>query len=94
MFVIKRWLWGTLVPVGYPETVAEEYVTYQVWDSIQGLCSYLRGILGTKALLQAAGVGSESASVSAAAVAWALRDGFAMVASSAEIKFKFRYSAT
>ena len=81
MFVIKRWLWGTLVPVGYPETVAEEYVVYQVWDSVQGLCSYLRGILGTKALLEAAGVGSESASVSAAAVAWALRDGFAMVAS-------------
>ena len=68
----------TLVPSG---SVAEEYVEYEWWDSGQALCSYVRGILCSRALLEASGVGVSDASAGLAAVAWALRDGLGMVAS-------------
>jgi hypothetical protein len=41
----------------YPDTVADGYLEYQIYDSIQGLCSYLRGVVSTSAVLMAAGVG-------------------------------------
>lgn len=43
------------LPVGYPQSVRPEYMTYQIYDSLQGLCSYLRGVVSTSALLTAAG---------------------------------------
>ena len=36
---------NTFLPVGYPHTVREGYMKYQIFDLIQGLCSYLRGQL-------------------------------------------------
>ena len=45
------------------------YLSYQFYDSIQGLCSYLRGVVSTSAVLTAAGVGDvEATAMSAAAV--------------------------
>lgn len=66
------------LPVGYPGTVRSGYLSYQVYDSLQGLCSYLRGVLCHAALLQAAGVGDATATAWAAAVTWAWRDGLAL----------------
>ncbi len=40
------------------QSVREEYLAYQAWDTVQALCSYLRGILTTKAILEGVGVGS------------------------------------
>jgi len=37
------------LPLGYPHTVRSEYWSYQVCDSVQGLCSYLRGVVSTSA---------------------------------------------
>lgn len=34
---------------------------YQVWDSVQGLCSYVRGMLSSQAMLVGVGVGSAAA---------------------------------
>lgn len=65
----------TFLPSGYPLSVAVEYVEYQAWDSLQGLCSYVRGVLSTSAVLRAAGVGSASAKVGSAALTWLARDG-------------------
>ncbi|CAM9875912.1 unnamed protein product, partial [Phaeothamnion confervicola] len=62
-------------------SVREEYATYQFWDTVQALCSYLRGVLSTAAVLDAAGVGEGGASALAAAVVWVLRDGFGMAGS-------------
>ena len=36
---------------GYPDSVREEYALYQACDTAQALCSYLRGVLTTKAIL-------------------------------------------
>lgn len=71
----------TFLPIGYPNTVKPEYLEYQLYDSIQALCSYLRGILCTHALLVSAGVGSENASAVAAAITWVTRDGVGMISS-------------
>lgn len=72
---------ATFLPVGYPHSVREEYLAYQSWDTIQALCSYLRGILTTKAILEGSGVGSEAASALSAAMNWVFRDGVGMTCS-------------
>eukprot|EP00899_Mesostigma_viride_P010360 jgi/Mesvir1/19325/Mv10387-RA.1 len=79
--VLRKIATTSFLPVGYPDSVAKEYLTYQVWDTLQALTSYLRGILTVKALLEASGVGSAGASALAAAISWILRDGFGMLGS-------------
>ena len=41
----------TFLPVGFPNTTKNSYIEYQMWDSLQALSSYLRGVLTTRALL-------------------------------------------
>lgn len=67
------------LPIGYPNSVAEGYLEYQIYDSIQGLCTYLRGVVSTSAVLVAAGVGDAEATAMSAAMAWAIRDGLGMI---------------
>ena len=52
----------------YPNSVSDGYIQYQFYDSLQGLCSYLRGIVCTSAVLTAAGVGDAEATALSAAV--------------------------
>lgn len=70
---------ATFVPIGYPDSVSPEYLRYQIWDTLQALCSYLRGIIATAKLMEGMGVGSSEATPLAAAVLWVLRDGAGMV---------------
>lgn len=51
---------AALLPVNYPHSVRPEYLEYQLHDTLQALCSYLRGVLSTRAVLQGIGVGSGS----------------------------------
>lgn len=67
------------LPIGYPNTVKSGYLEYQLYDSLQGLCSYLRGVLCSAQVLQAAGVGNENATAWGAALTWALKDGMGMI---------------
>lgn len=67
------------LPLGYPQSVGAEYMQYQICDSIQGLCSYLRGVVSTSAVLTAAGVGNAEATAMSAAMTWAMRDGLGMM---------------
>ncbi|CAD7960715.1 unnamed protein product [Amoebophrya sp. A25] len=77
----RVWLYTTFMPVGYPDSVGEEYLEFQIYDCIQGLCSYLRTVLCTKALLEGAGLGTvTSTSALAAALVWVSRDMCGMVA--------------
>ena len=75
----KRILIQLFLPLGYPKSVDSTYLPYQLYDSLQGLCSYLRGVVSTSAVLEAAGVGNASATAISAAMTWALRDGVGMV---------------
>jgi len=67
------------LPVGYPFTVPPEYTTFQLWNIIQDLCSYLRGIMSTQALLEGMGVGRTDTTALHATIQWVFRDGASMV---------------
>lgn len=67
------------LPIGYPDSVAPGYLEYQFYDSLQGLCSYLRGVVSTSAVLTATGVGNAEATAISAAMTWAVRDGLGMI---------------
>lgn len=56
------------LPIGYPQSVADGYLEYQFYDSLQGLCSYLRGVVSTSAVLSATGVGNAEATAMSAAM--------------------------
>jgi hypothetical protein len=74
-FFLKHVFKEVFLPVGYPNSVRNEYLVYQLYDSIQGMSSYLRSVLVTKAVLQNYGVGSNEASPLSAALVWVLKDG-------------------
>ncbi|KAG8095964.1 hypothetical protein GUJ93_ZPchr0013g35396 [Zizania palustris] len=67
-------LLGAFVPEGFPGSVTLDYVTFQMWDTLQGLSTYIRAMLSTQALLGAIGVGEKSATVIGATFQWFLRD--------------------
>ena len=46
------------LPRGYPESVSDDYLLYQLWDTLQGFCGYLKGIILTLSFLKGLGVGS------------------------------------
>jgi len=67
------------LPVGYPGSVNDGYLRYQWYDSLQGLSSYLRGVLCSAQVLEAAGVGRADATALSAATTWAMKDGLSML---------------
>lgn len=67
------------LPLGYPHSVSNTYLPYQLYDGLQGLCSYWRGVVSAKAVFEAAGVGNAEATALSAALSWALRDGTGMI---------------
>ncbi|KAI4328544.1 hypothetical protein L6164_020888 [Bauhinia variegata] len=71
--VWRRFL-QAFVPEGFPSSVTPDYVPFQIWDSLQGLSTYIRTMLSTQALLSAIGVGEKSATVLGATFQWFLRD--------------------
>ncbi|KAA8585444.1 hypothetical protein FQN60_004138 [Etheostoma spectabile] len=64
---------------GYPESVSDDYLQYQFWDTVQAFCSSLSSTLATQASLKGVGVGNQEATVAAATVTWLLRDGTGML---------------
>ncbi|KAM7484432.1 hypothetical protein LguiA_000441 [Lonicera macranthoides] len=67
--ILERDLWE-----GFPSSVTPDYTSFQLWDSLQGLSTYIRTMLSTQALLGAIGVGEKSATVIGATFQWFLRD--------------------
>ena len=71
----------TFLPVGFPNTTKNSYIEYQMWDSLQALSSYLRGVLTTRALLTGAGVGNANANALSVTLSWCIKDGFGIIGS-------------
>lgn len=42
-FFLFRILQKIFLPKGYPDSVSEDYASYQVWDTIQAFCSTICG---------------------------------------------------
>ncbi|XP_060758165.1 RUS1 family protein C16orf58 homolog isoform X2 [Neoarius graeffei] len=70
---------NVFLPQGYPQSVSEDYLQYQIWDTLQAFSSSLSGTLATQASLKGVGVGNQEATVAAATVTWLLRDGTGML---------------
>lgn len=77
---VRRLLADTFLPVGFPASVRQGYLEYQLWDTMQGLCTYLRYTLAIRALLSGLGVGNAAASVVSGTLLWAAKDGASMLA--------------
>lgn len=74
-----KFLQQTFLPSGYPHSVPAEYIIFQSWNLLQDLCSYLRGIMATKAILIGMGVGRADVTAIQATIHWILRDGASLV---------------
>lgn len=75
----KRVLRSVFLPVGWPGSVAPEYLRFQTFNIVQDLSTYLRGILATKAILEGMGVGRDDTTPIAATIMWIMRDGASMM---------------
>eukprot|EP00951_Prasinocladus_malaysianus_P050004 scaffold675891_cov60-Prasinocladus_malaysianus.AAC.1 len=56
---IGRRVLDPFLPKGYPDSVSPDYAAFQLWDTGQALCSYVRGMLCQKAIMIGIGVGQE-----------------------------------
>uniref|UniRef100_A0A669DX08 RUS family member 1 n=1 Tax=Oreochromis niloticus TaxID=8128 RepID=A0A669DX08_ORENI len=70
---------SVFLPQGYPESVSDDYLQYQFWDTMQAFSSSLSGTLATQASLRGFGVGNQEATVAAATVTWLFKDGTGML---------------
>ncbi|WKX94538.1 hypothetical protein Q1695_011656 [Nippostrongylus brasiliensis] len=76
---IRSTLVDVFLPQGYPYSVSEDYLQYQLWDTLQAFASSMTGALATEAVLKGAGVGDQTASALAASLTWLAKDGLGMV---------------
>ncbi|KAI0216134.1 RUS1 family protein C16orf58, partial [Lamellibrachia satsuma] len=64
---------SVFLPQGYPESVSDDYMDYQIWDTMQAFCSSITGALAAQAILKGVGVGDENATVLAATMTWLIK---------------------
>ncbi|XP_075704978.1 RUS family member 1 [Rhinoderma darwinii] len=76
---VRDCITSLFLPHGFPDSVSDDYLEYQLWDTLQAFSSSVTGSLATHALLRGSGVGDSSATVTAATITWILRDGTGMV---------------
>uniref|UniRef100_A0A7C9AXU9 Protein root UVB sensitive/RUS domain-containing protein n=1 Tax=Opuntia streptacantha TaxID=393608 RepID=A0A7C9AXU9_OPUST len=44
----RRHMLSAFVPEGFPSSVTPDYAPFQLWDSLQGLSTYIRTMLSTQ----------------------------------------------
>jgi hypothetical protein len=68
------WLTRVYLPVGYPHTVTQDYLSYTIYRVMQNLASAIMTVLSTECLLYGLGLGAK-VKATAAATAWVVKDG-------------------
>lgn len=68
-------LGNSVVSLGYPDSVSEDYLDYQKWDTLQAFASTITGCLATHSVLKGLGVGDQTSTPLSATVTWILKDG-------------------
>ena len=79
--ILTSVLKNSFLPTGFPQSVPEEYPTFQFYNICQDACSLLRGIMSTTAILEGMGVGRSDVTALQATVQWIMRDGAGMLGS-------------
>ncbi|KAL7274991.1 hypothetical protein RUND412_002085 [Rhizina undulata] len=85
--ILQR-LINVFMPAGYPATVTEDYLGYQIYDSLQAFSSSIAGLLTSRAVLQGYGVGDANASATNALLLTILQDSVGRIAT---ILFAYRF---
>ncbi|RUS24177.1 hypothetical protein BC938DRAFT_473997 [Jimgerdemannia flammicorona] len=65
---LLQFLREAFLPTGYPESVTEDYLAYQIYDTAQAFCSSITGLLSTRAVLKGVGVGDAMATATSALI--------------------------
>ncbi|KAK6518889.1 hypothetical protein TWF281_003580 [Arthrobotrys megalospora] len=68
------------LPAGYPKSVTDDYLEYQIYDSLQAFSSSIAGLLSSRAVLQAVGFEDSNASTTAAVLLKIVQDSIGRVA--------------
>lgn len=68
-------LQSVFLPAGYPESVSEDYLSYQTWNCMQDFSNSITRTMATHAVLKGAGVGDAIATPMAATITWLLKGG-------------------
>ncbi|RPA81399.1 DUF647-domain-containing protein [Ascobolus immersus RN42] len=79
------------LPVGFPESVTEDYLPYQIYDSLQAFCSSIAGLLSSRAVLQGYGVGDATASATSTVLLTIVQDSISRLST---ILFASRFSTS
>lgn len=78
---VKDFIRNLFLPSEYPVSVTEDYLPFQVYDSIQGTCSYARSMLSNQSILLGLGVGAADASLFAASISMATKEAVSIFSS-------------
>ncbi|OBT51321.1 hypothetical protein VE04_07096, partial [Pseudogymnoascus sp. 24MN13] len=70
----------TFLPAGYPNSVTEDYMEYQIYDSLQAFSSSIAGLIASRAVLEGVGVGDATASPTTALLLSVLQDSTGRIA--------------
>lgn len=70
---ISTFMSWLFLPEGYPHSVSDDYLEYQIWDTIQGFLGYIKSMLLTLCFLRGLGVGAEG-NLESAMLVWIVRD--------------------
>ena len=62
------------LPEGYPHSVSKDYMSFQMYDTMQGFVGYVQGQLLVLCYLTALGIGNQEASVMSAMYVWIFKD--------------------
>ncbi|KAF3007931.1 hypothetical protein E8E13_011218 [Curvularia kusanoi] len=73
-------LLDVFLPTGYPHSVTEDYIQYQIYDSLQAFSSSIAGLLASRAVLEGVGVGDSSASPTSALLLSILQESMGRIA--------------
>ncbi|KXT03658.1 hypothetical protein AC578_5179 [Pseudocercospora eumusae] len=79
------------LPVGFPHSVSEDYLEYQIYDSLQAFSSSIASLLSSRAVLSSVGVGDSTASPTAAIILSILQDSVGRIAT---ILFAHRFGTS
>lgn len=64
---------SVFLPVGYPDSVSSDYLSWQLWNSLQDFSNTVTRTLATHAVLKGAGVGDAAATPLAATITWLMK---------------------
>ncbi|TVY30540.1 RUS1 family-like protein [Lachnellula hyalina] len=75
-----RSILNAFLPAGYPHSVTNDYLEYQIYDSLQAFSSSIAGLLSSRAVLEGIGVGDSHASPTAALLLSVLQESMGRIA--------------